>query len=62
MAETATDWSPFGDRGRDLPMTREGTTIAIAETPAAFVLQGNCRDDSYYRLLKMCLGFHCRNW
>lgn len=56
MAETATDWSPFGDRGRDLPMTREGTTIAIAETPAAFVLQGNCRDDSYYRAAEDVLG------
>jgi sarcosine oxidase subunit gamma len=56
MAEAATNWSPFGDRGRDLPMTRAGTTIAIAETPAAFVLQGDCRDESYYKAAEDVLG------
>ena len=45
MAEVAANWSPFGDSGRDLPMTRAGTTVSIAETPATFVLQGNCSDD-----------------
>jgi sarcosine oxidase, subunit gamma len=56
MAETAANWSPFGEKGRDLPMTREGTTIAIAETPAAFVLQGNCRDGVYYKAAEDVLG------
>ncbi len=56
MPETAANWSPFGDSGRDLPMTREGTTIAIAETPAAFVLQGNCRDGVYYKAAEDVLG------
>jgi sarcosine oxidase, subunit gamma len=56
MPETAANWSPFGDRGRDLPMTREGTTIAIAETPIAFVLQGNCRDGVYYKAAEDVLG------
>lgn len=56
MPETAANWSPFGDKGRDLPMTREGTTIAVAETPAAFVLQGNCRDGVYYKAAEDVLG------
>ena len=56
MAEAAANWFPFGDKGRDLPMTRAGTIVAIAETPAAFVLQGKCGDGAYYKAAEETLG------
>jgi len=56
VAKVAAKWSPFGDQGRDLPMTRAGTTIASAETPASFVLQGNCSDNGYYKAAGEALG------
>jgi len=56
MAEVAATWSQFGDQGRDLPMTRAGTTIAIAEIPVSFVLQGNCSDNGYYKAAEEALG------
>ena len=56
MAEAAANWSPFGDSGRDLPMTRAGTTVSIAETPATFVLQGNCSDGPFYEAGEKALG------
>ena len=56
MAEVAANWSQFGDQGRDLPITRAGTTIAIAETLVSFVLQGTCSDNGYYKAAEEALG------
>lgn len=55
MAETAaahlpsTDWSPFGDAARELPMRRAGTSLSVAETPAAFILRANITDAAFLK-------------
>lgn len=57
MADAALNWSPFGDSRKDLPMTRSGTTVAIAETPSTFVLQGDDGDSAFLRAAEETLGF-----
>lgn len=56
MADAAANWSPFGEGGKALPMTRAGTTVSIAEAPATFVLQGDCRDGAFLKAAREKLG------
>ena len=56
MADAAATWSPFGDSGKELPMTRAGTTVSIAETPATFVLQGDRNDAAFLAAVEDAVG------